>query len=129
MPRVQFNSVNFPLLLTPRIDGVPVTQTQIKNDFSSSFVSDLLTPLDFYAEFTDRLGNVTTFPWSADQSSDTEIFFPINDSFYQTVKKYSLLVYWTVSDASSGIPPYPILERIYTSFPTSFAVTKEETRL
>ena len=96
MVEIQVGSTKQPIIIIPRIDGVVVTVTQIKNTFSNFFVDDLTTPIDFKLEFKTRIGAKTLINYDVTRSSDTEIWFLPDNSFYAAVVKYSVLVYWTI---------------------------------
>jgi hypothetical protein len=96
LPEVQTGSTTLPILVIPRINGVPVTQTQIKNNFSNVFVSDGTTPLTFTMEYQTRLGTLNTQAYDATLSTDSIIFFPMPDSFYATAIKWTIIPFWNI---------------------------------
>ena len=96
MPEAQTGTTTLPILVIPRIAGVPVTQTEIKNNFSNVFVSDGTTPLSFTLEYITREGVLQTQAWDEPQSTDSVIFFPIPDSFYESDIVWTLLPFWTI---------------------------------
>lgn len=110
--QVEINSISVPVLVTPRINGIPVTVTQIKTIYSAKFVDNTTTPLSFYLEYRDAVGSdsIVTILWDPTKSSDSQLFFPIPDSLYQNENKYSILFFWLVTD--NAMPPAN-LEKIY----------------
>lgn len=114
--QVELNSINVPVLVTPRINGIAVTVTQIKTTYSSVFVDNTSTPMSFWLEYRDASSSdaVVTIEWDPVKSSDSQLFFPIPDALYQTENKYSVLIFWLVQD--NGLPPTN-LERVYVEQP------------
>lgn len=112
--QVEINSITVPVLVTPRINQVPVTVTQIKTVYSSVFESDETTPLSFWLEYRAAVGtdDVVTIEWDPSKSSDSQLFFPIPDALYQNENKYSVLFFWLVQD--DAMPTPADLEKIYT---------------
>lgn len=96
MPEVQIGTTTLPILVIPRINGVPVTQTEIKNNLSNVFVDDDTTPLSFTLEYVTREGTLQTQVWDESQSTESIIFFPIPDSFYAVDIVWTLLPFWTI---------------------------------
>jgi len=96
MVEVQIGSLQLPILITPRINGVPVTQTQIKNDFSNKFVSDIATPIAWTLETRTRTGTVQLLVWNEGNSTDSVIFFQPLDSFYAVEETYTIIPFWTI---------------------------------
>lgn len=96
MPEVQTGSTTLPILVIPRINGVPVTQTQIKTNFSNVFIDDGQTPLTFTMEYQTRLGTLNTQAFDASKSTDAIIFFPMPDSFYATDIIWTIIPFWTI---------------------------------
>lgn len=114
--QVEINSISVPVLVTPRINGVVVTVTQIKTIYSAYFVDNTTTPLSFWLEYRDAVGSdpVVTIEWDPVKSSDSQLFFPIPDVLYQTENKYSVLFFWLVQNNAD---PPANLEKIYTEQP------------
>jgi len=106
MVEIQVGSKQQPVIHLPRIDGKPVTVTEIKNNFSNFFVSDGQTPINFVMESRTRDGNKVTLNYDVSKSSETEIWFLPADSFWTTVQKYTVLFYWTID-----------IEQVYTENP------------
>jgi len=96
LPEAQTGSTTLPILVIPRIGGVPVTQTQIKNNFSNVFVDDGSTPLTWVLEYITRDGTLNTQNFDATQSTDSVIFFPLPDSFYAVDIIWTLLPFWNI---------------------------------
>jgi len=124
--RAQLGSVFLPILMTPRINQVPVTVTQIKTIYSSKFVDNSTTPLDFYLEYADRTGAKTEIKWDSVKSSDSLIYFPVPDAVYATLAKYSVLFYWTVSDNSV---PAVVIEKIFVEQPQVLEIEDQHTEI
>lgn len=122
--KAQLGSVNLPNLLTPRIGGNPVTVTQIKTIYSSAWVSDPTTPLDFWLEYADRLGTKVQLKWDSTKSSDSLIYIPIPDALYQTIAKYSVVWYWTVSNL---VPT--VIEKIFVEQPNVLEVIDQHVEI
>lgn len=96
MPEVQKGTTTLPILVTPRIAGVPVTQTEIKNNHSNVFVDNGSTPLSFTLEYKSRDGTVNTQEWDESKSTENVIFFPMPDSFYADDVVWTILPFWTI---------------------------------
>ena len=96
MPEAQTGSTTLPILVIPRIGGVPVTQTQIKNNFSNVFVDDNQTPLTWVLEYITRDGTLNTQDFDDALSTDSVIFFPLTDSFYAVDIIWTLLPFWQI---------------------------------
>jgi hypothetical protein len=111
MVEIQVGSKQQPIIILPRINGTPVTVTQIKNDFSNFYVSDIATPINFVMETRTRLGAKVTLAYDESKSSETEIWFLPDDSFFATVEKYTTLIYWTIA-----------VEQVYTENPFTIDV-------
>jgi len=108
MVEVQIGTTFLPILMTPRIGGLPVTQTQIKNDFSNAYVDDVTTPLTFTLEYKERNDALPqTVSFDASRSTDSVIYFPIPDSFYAQNATYTVLPFWNVGG--------PTPEKIYAA--------------
>jgi hypothetical protein len=97
MVEIQVGSTKQPIIILPRINGTPVTVTQIKNDFSNFFVDDGSTPINFFMETRTRTGTKTPLAYDPAKSSETELWFFPDDSFYATKEKYTTLIYWTIA--------------------------------
>lgn len=124
--RAQLGSIFLPVLMTPRINQIPVTVTQIKTIYSSKFVDNTTTPLDFWLEYADRLGNKTEVKWDSTKSSDSLIYFPIDDSVYASLAKYSVLFYWTVSNnAMSAV----VIEKIFVEQPQVLEIEDQHNQI
>ena len=100
-----------PIIIKPRIDGNIVTQTQIKNNFSNTYIDDTLTPIAFTMESKVRGQTIATLPWDPAKSTDSEIFFIPADAFFASEIKYTLLFYWTIA-----------AEKVYTKLPITLEV-------
>ena len=111
MVEIQVGSKQQPIILLPRIDNKPVTVTQIKNTFSNFFVSDGATPINFVMETRTRTGTKVTLNYDVSKSSDTQIWFLPADAFWDTVRKYTALFYWTID-----------VEKVYTENPITIDV-------
>ena len=111
MVEIQVGSKQQPIILLPRIDGKPVTVTQIKNTFSNFFVSDGATPVNFVMETRLRGASKVTLNYDQAKSTDTQIFFFPADPFYATKQKYTTLFYWTIG-----------IEQVYTENPITIDV-------
>ena len=97
MVEIQQGTTKLPILVTPRINGVDVTITQIKNQFSNFFVDDASTPIAFTLETRTRTGAVATLAWDSTKSTDSIIFFLPLDSFYAILETYTIIPYWTIA--------------------------------
>jgi hypothetical protein len=97
MTEVQVGTTSRPIRITPHIDGLPVTQQNIKDNYSNLFVDNGSTPLTFRIEYSTR-GQTTpsTLLWDAAKSTENEIFFDMPDSFWATVKTWTVLFFWEV---------------------------------
>ena len=94
------------------IGGVPVTQTQIKNDFSNAYVDDVTTPLNFTLEYkTCDDDTPNTVNWDSAKSTESVIFFPVLDSLYAEYATYMIIPFWTIAT-----------EKIYASEPVQLVV-------
>ena len=111
MVEIQVGSKQQPIILLPRIDNKPVTVTEIKNTFSNFFVSDGATPINFVMETRQRTGSKTTLNYDPAKSSDTQIWFLPADTFWDTVRKYTTLFFWTID-----------VEKVYTENPITIDV-------
>lgn len=116
MPQIEIGSIAVPALVTPRINAIPVTVSQIKTLYSAKFVDNTTTPLSFWLEYRSTAGDssVVTIEWDPTKSSDSQLYFPIPDALYSTLDKYSVLIFWLVQD--DAIPPNN-LEKIYVEQP------------
>jgi len=108
---IQVGSLQQPIIMKPRINGVLETQTRIKNVFSNFFVSDGATPIDWKAEFRTRTGTKTLVSFDPTRTTDTEIYFFPADTFWATVEKFTVLFFWTIG-----------VEKVYTEDPITFDV-------
>jgi hypothetical protein len=113
MVEVQVGSIAVPIIITPRILDVPVTVTQIKEVYSSEWVSDEDTPMTFYLEYEDSTnpGVPQSILYNSSLSSNTQLVFDIPNEIYADLDTYSLLFYWLVTDTED--PPTQ-LEKVYT---------------
>ncbi len=111
MVEIQVGSKQQPIIVLPRIDNKPVTVTEIKNTFSNFFVDDATTPINFVMESRTRTGSKTTLNYDASKSSDAQIWFLPLDTFWDTVRKYTVLFYWTID-----------VEQVYTENPLTIDV-------
>jgi len=100
---IQVGSLQQPIIIKPRINGVTETQNRIKTVFSNFFVSDGATPIDWKAEFRTRTGSKQLVTFDNVRSTETEIYFFPADSFWATVEKFTVLFYWTIG-----------VEKVYT---------------
>lgn len=100
-----------PIIIKPRIDGNLVTQTQIKNDFSNTFIDEGSTPIAFTMESKVRGQTIDTLAWDPSKSTESKIFFLPADSFYANEIKYTLLFFWTIAT-----------EKVYTKIPLTLEV-------
>ena len=100
-----------PITIRPRIDGNIVTVTQIKNDFSNTFIDDNTTPIAFVMESKVRGEPIALLPWDPAKSTDSLIHFLPADAFYSNEIKYTLLFYWTIG-----------AEKVYTKIPITLEV-------
>ena len=100
-----------PIIIRPRIDGNIVTQTQIKNTFSNTFVDDVTTPIAFTMESKVRGQTIAELAWDPSKSTDSVIYFLPADAFYASEIKYTLLFYWTIAT-----------EKVYTKIPITLEV-------
>lgn len=103
---VQVGSENFPIIIVPRIDGKIVTQSQIKSEYSNTFVDDNTTPLSFTLEYKKINEPAQTLVWDSGKSSDSKIFFQVPNSVYAEKANYTIIVFWKIG-----------LEKIYTLKP------------
>lgn len=94
---IQVGSLQQPVILKPRINGIPVTVSDIKNSFSNFYVSDGATPIDWKLEYKTRTGAKTLIAFDASRSTNEEIWFLPADAFYATEVKYTIMFYWTIS--------------------------------
>lgn len=98
MPEIQVGTTDKPILVIPRIGGVPVTQTQIKNDFSNAYVDDISTPLSFVLEYKNRTDTtVTSIAWNEAASTESQIFFDMPDAFWANLEEWTVMVAWTIA--------------------------------
>lgn len=111
MVEVQKGAKLTPITIRPRIDGNIVTQTQIKNDFSNTFVDDITTPIAFTMESKVRGQSPVELPWVPGKSTDNLIYFAPADAFYENEIKYTLLFFWTIAT-----------EKVYTKIPITLEV-------
>lgn len=111
MVEVQKGALITPITIRPRIDGNIVTQTQIKNDFSNTFVDDATTPIAFFMESKVRGQSIVTLAWDESKSTDSLIHFLPADAFFAEEIKYTLLFYWTIAT-----------EKVYTKIPIPLEV-------
>lgn len=111
MVAIQVGSKQQPLIMIPRIDGKPETVTRIKTVFSNFFVNDATTPIDWKLEHRTRTGAKATINFDAAKSTDTQIFFFPDDSFYATVEKKTVLFFWTIG-----------VEKVYSEIPITVDV-------
>ena len=113
---VQTGSKNIPIIVTPRINGAVVTQTEIKTVFSNAYVDDVSTPLSFSMELKRIGGDTVTGTWDSDKSSETKLYFTIPDTVYATNGDYTVVVYWTINtEINSVIAPYHLtVEDLHT---------------
>ncbi len=111
MVEIQVGSLQQPIIMIPRINGVPETVTRIKSVFSNFFVSDVATPIDWKLEHRTRTGAKTLISFDSGKSTDTQIFFFPPDAFYATVEKKTLLFFWTIG-----------VEKVYSSIPITVDV-------
>ena len=111
MPEVQLGTTSKPIIVIPRIGGLAITQAQIKNDFSNEFVSDALTPLSFVLEYKKREDTVfATVNWSSSKSTETNIFFPMPDSFWENIQEWTVLVAWKIATEKN----YTVVNAVFT---------------
>ncbi len=115
MPEAQTGSTTLPILVIPRIGGVPVTQTEIKNNFSNVFVNDGTTPLTWVLEYQERDGTLNTQNFDDSLSTDAIIFFPVPNSFYANDVIWTLLPFWNIAGLTQT-------EKIYTDESIMFEV-------
>lgn len=92
---VQIGTKLLPIVVTPRINGKVVTQTEIKTA-SNAYISDQESPLRFGLEFKRRGEDITVVDWDENKSTDTEIYFPVPNSLWDTLGEYTVLCFWTV---------------------------------
>jgi len=111
MVEIQVGSTQQPLIMIPRINGVPETVTRIKTVFSNFYVDDPTTPIDWQMETRTRTGAKVLLQFDAAKSTDTQIFFFPTDPFYATVQKYTALFFWTIG-----------VEKVYTENPITIDV-------
>lgn len=111
MVAIQVGSLQQPIILIPRINGVEETVTRIKNVFSNFYVDDTTTPINFVMESRTRTGTKQLLSYDPTKSTDTQIYFFPADAFYATVEKFTLLFYWTIAT-----------EKIYTEDPITLDV-------
>ena len=97
MVEIQLGSTQLPILVTPRINGLDVTVSQIKTQFSNFFVDDTTTPIAFTLETRTRTGTVALLPWDPVKSTDSILFFLPLDTFYAVIETYTIIPYWTVA--------------------------------
>jgi len=116
MPKAQVGSTFTPFLVKPRIKNLPVTVTDIKTQQSSLFVDDATTPINFTLEFKKR-GDTTpsTIAWDPAKSTDSILHFDVPNSLYATIEDFSIMVFWTITNA-------PDTEKIYTKSPAILSV-------
>ena len=108
MVKVQVGTTFLPVRLTPRISGLAVLVSQIKNVYSALYVSDALTPISFVMEYTpDGGGTPQTITWNPALSTDSQVYFPVPDAFYSAVETWIVVFYWTITNG-------PSTEKIYT---------------
>lgn len=111
MVEVQKGALITPITIRPRIDGNIITQTQIKNDFSNTFLDDASTPIAFTMESKVRGQNPVELAWDESKSTDSLIHFQPADAFFANEIKYTLLFFWTIAT-----------EKVYTKIPITLEV-------
>lgn len=109
MADVQIGTTNLPISIQPRINGVIVTQEQIKVDFSNSFINDSETPLTWTLEYTERGGTTQTQFFDASESTNDTIVFAMPDDFYAEFKVWMVTIRWNIA----GNAPRP--EQIFSN--------------
>ena len=114
MVTAQIGTIALPIIVTPRINDAPVTVTQIKEIYSSEWVSDETTPMSFYLEYEDSTGTLQTILYNAGLSNDSQLVFDIPDAIYAALDTYSLLFFWLVVP-NPQTDPATTLEKIYTT--------------
>jgi len=97
MVEVQIGSLNLPIIITPRIKGIDETQLRIKTVFSNTFISDIMTPIDWNLETRTRSGTVQILNWTSGSSTESTIFFLPADVFYSIEETYTIIPYWTIA--------------------------------
>lgn len=104
---VQIGTRLLPIIVTPRIDGKVVTQTEIKAK-STGYVDDNNTPLRFGLEIKQRNEAILTLQWDETKSSNSAIFFQVPDSVYASAAVYTVTCFWTVgtSEKIYALAPY-----------------------
>jgi hypothetical protein len=106
---VQTGTTRYPIIVKPRINGVLVTQTDIKNTYSNAFVNDSSTPLTWTLEYREA-NQVGVFAVAFDPivSQDDFIFFLPPDSIYAEDKEWTIAVFYQVgvSERQYCIKPY-----------------------
>ena len=95
LPEIQKGTTSLPILVTPRIGGIPITQSEIKTNHSSVYIDDS-TPLSFTLEYKSRGDIVNIIHWDESQSTEDTIFFPMPDSFYANEIVWTILPYWKI---------------------------------
>lgn len=97
MTDIQKGTTSLPVIIKPRIEGIAVTQTAIKQNYSNRYVDDPSTPLTWTLEYRKAGSTLTsTLAFDSSKSTDTEIFFNMPDSFYAEIADWTLLVYWQI---------------------------------
>lgn len=112
MVDVQRGTLKLPILIQPRINGVVVTQLQIKSTFSNAFIDDSTTPLTWTLEYSSRaVPTPVEVLYNAGKSTDNTIFFDIPDVFYADYNLWTIMIFWKVTDN----PVTSTLEQIYSN--------------
>ena len=112
MPKVHIGTIFLPILLTPRIDGLAVKVSDIKNTYSGKYISDVLTPLDFHLEYEVRGGTPQVIDWDPTSSTDSLTYFPVPDAVYASEITYSVIFFWTVKSGSNVIEKIPTQNKL-----------------
>lgn len=94
---VQVGSTGLPIIVIPRINGLVITQDEIKTKYSNSFVDDVTTPLNFILEYKSVDGDVITQVWDSAKSSESSIYFPVPDSIYANKEEWTIAIAWQIS--------------------------------
>ena len=107
--KVQVGTTFLPIKLTPRIKGLAVKVSDIKTTYSQKYVSDALTPLNFFLEYEARGVAPTAIAYDPASSTDNVINFLVPDALYANEITYTIIFYWTVSDLTPTV-----IEKIFT---------------
>lgn len=104
---VQKGSTGVPIIVVPRINGLVITQDDIKTLYSNLFVNDATTPLSFTLEYKAVDGAVLTQAWNSAKSGPSSLYFPVPDSLYTNKEEWTIAIYWEIlTEKNYVLKPY-----------------------